>query len=33
MDERTREREYRRWRKAVERSFGWYEEEGDGGPV
>jgi glycerol kinase len=27
MPEREREREYRRWRKAVERSFGWHEED------
>ncbi|MDJ0346069.1 glycerol kinase GlpK [Streptomyces sp. H10-C2] len=27
MDEQTREREYRRWKKAVERSFGWQEED------
>ena len=27
MDERTRERDYRRWRKAVERSFGWFDDE------
>ncbi|MDF9811613.1 glycerol kinase GlpK [Streptomyces sp. SPB162] len=31
MDEPTREREYRRWKKAVERSFGWQDEE-DGRP-
>ncbi|MCZ4102120.1 glycerol kinase GlpK [Streptomyces sp. SID13666] len=28
MDEQTREREYRRWKKAVERSFGWQDEDG-----
>lgn len=28
MDEPTREREYRRWKKAVERSFGWQDEDG-----
>ncbi|MET9499843.1 glycerol kinase GlpK [Streptomyces sp. NPDC006552] len=28
MAERVREREYRNWRKAVERSFGWHEEDG-----
>jgi glycerol kinase len=27
MTEQTREREYRRWKKAVERSFGWHEED------
>jgi len=27
MDVATREREYRRWRKAVERSFGWLDED------
>jgi glycerol kinase len=27
MDEITREREYRRWRKAVERSFGWLDDD------
>ncbi|MEU3458784.1 glycerol kinase GlpK [Streptomyces sp. NPDC006733] len=27
MDEPTREREYRRWKKAVERSFGWQDED------
>jgi glycerol kinase len=27
MDTATREREYRRWRKAVERSFGWIDED------
>jgi glycerol kinase len=30
MEEGVREREYRRWKKAVERSFGWHEEEDDG---
>ncbi|WP_405734629.1 glycerol kinase GlpK [Streptomyces sp. NBC_01537] len=30
MEEGAREREYRRWKKAVERSFGWHEEEDDG---
>ncbi|MEU6395272.1 glycerol kinase GlpK [Streptomyces sp. NPDC046939] len=30
MDERAREREYHNWRKAVEKSFGWHEEEGAG---
>jgi glycerol kinase len=28
MDERTREGEYGRWRKAVQRSLGWLDEEG-----
>ncbi|MFD3564434.1 glycerol kinase GlpK [Streptomyces sp. NPDC058686] len=27
MDSGTREREYRNWRKAVEKSFGWHEDE------
>jgi glycerol kinase len=30
MDATTREREYRRWKKAVERSFGWQDDEDDG---
>ncbi|WBB60772.1 glycerol kinase GlpK [Streptomyces sp. WMMC500] len=30
MDEGTREREYRNWRKAVERSFGWQDDGEDG---
>ncbi|MCZ4123001.1 glycerol kinase GlpK [Streptomyces sp. H39-S7] len=30
MDEPTREREYRRWKKAVERSFGWQDEDSQG---
>ncbi|MHA4818172.1 glycerol kinase GlpK [Streptomyces aculeolatus] len=29
MDEGTRDREYRNWRKAVERSFGWQDDEND----
>ncbi|MGI5249008.1 glycerol kinase GlpK [Actinacidiphila glaucinigra] len=33
MDEKTREKEYRRWRKAVERSFGWQDEDEDDGSV
>jgi glycerol kinase len=27
MDGGTREREYRNWRKAVEKSFGWHDDE------
>ncbi|MEO3850390.1 glycerol kinase GlpK [Streptomyces sp. B8F3] len=30
MDEGTRDREYRNWRKAVERSFGWQDDREDG---
>ncbi len=30
MDAGVREREYRNWRRAVERSFGWHEEDGEG---
>ncbi|MFR9675727.1 glycerol kinase GlpK [Streptomyces sp. TR06-5] len=30
MDAAVREREYRNWRRAVERSFGWHEEESTG---
>ena len=33
MDEKTREKEYRRWKKAVERSFGWQDEDEDDGPA
>jgi glycerol kinase len=30
MDAQTRDREYHNWRKAVEKSFGWHEDQEPG---